>query len=225
MFIELVSSLRCLTPHEDNWLVVATGFMADRSIVEGRLGCPVCRREYPIAGGVAYFGVAPAEPVGVPNEAAPAAAAAPADDEDGATRLAALLDLAAPGGVVVLAGAWGRAAPALAALATVHCLVVDPPGDGRTLVGEGVSVLRSAGAMPLARGSVRGVALDADAARERTLAGAARALASRGRLVAPAAATLPPDLAELARDQALVVAERRPVASAPVGIGVVRRGR
>src|SRR5689334_5424546 len=118
MFVDLISSLRCLTPHEDSWLVAVSRRMEERSIVEGTLGCPVCRREYPVVGGVGYFGVevgASAPPTDAPV------------DEDGALRLAAFLGLESPGGLVVLGGAWAGLAPALRELVPVSCVLVNPP--------------------------------------------------------------------------------------------------
>jgi uncharacterized protein YbaR (Trm112 family) len=224
LFVDLISALRCLTPHEDSWLVAAARRTEGRHVVEGTLGCPVCRREYPITGGVAYFGVEPpaASGGGLPEEAFTD------DDPDAAERalrLAALLGLADPGGVVVLGGGWGRLAPTLLEIAPVHCVLVDPDFDARG-AGE-LSVIRSAGAIPLAAGAARGVALAGAAvageAGGATLAAAVRALRARGRLVAPAGAPLPPDVIELARDEELWVAERAAPPSAPVALGRPRR--
>jgi len=55
MFIELVDSLRCLTPHEETWLVASVAEMSGRHIIDGRLGCPICRRSYPVREGVGIF--------------------------------------------------------------------------------------------------------------------------------------------------------------------------
>lgn len=212
MFIDLVASLRCLTPHEDGWLVAVSRRMEGRSILEGTLGCPVCRREYPIVGGVGYFGVDAGAP-------APAAASAPAPplDEESAVRLAAFLGLQSPGGIVVLCGAWAGLAPALRQIVPVSCVLVDPPRDDE-LVGEGMATLRTAGAIPLAAGSVRGVALDTLSADEGTLGAALRVLSSRGHLVAPVRLVPPAGVEELARDDELWVARTRLASSAPVGI-------
>ncbi|MFL5577541.1 MAG: hypothetical protein ACJ79S_16415 [Gemmatimonadaceae bacterium] len=219
MFVELISALRCLTPHEESWLVAAARRTVGRNVAEGTLGCPVCRREYPIVGGVAYFGTEPPAAAGTRAEER---WDAPADAPDEALRLAALLDLATPGGLVVLGGGWGRLAPALLEIAPVRCLLVDPDFDARG-AGE-LSVIRSAGAIPIAAGAARGVALDALAAGEGTLAAAVRALGAGGRLVAPAEASLPAGIAELARDGALWVGERAEAPpSAPVAIGRPRR--
>ena len=55
MFVELVDALRCVRPHEDAWLVAATRRTEHRHILDGVLGCPVCRTEYPVRDGVADF--------------------------------------------------------------------------------------------------------------------------------------------------------------------------
>src|SRR5207248_1411816 len=107
MFIELVESLRCPRPHPFTWLVAGVRRMDGRRIVSGLLGCPTCRAEYPIDDGVADFRDGAASPPTAPNESAA---------ERRALEAAAFLDLTSPGGFVVLAGAWGAAAPALAAI-------------------------------------------------------------------------------------------------------------
>jgi hypothetical protein len=212
MFIEFVESLRCLRAHEDSWLVAAADRMAGRSIVEGRLGCPVCRAEYPIVGGVAYFGV-PVPAAGAPAAPVPREDAADVDP-DLVLRAAALLGLADPGGTAVLGGRWGPAAGGLRELAAVHCLLVDPPYEVGT--SDGLSVVRTAGRLPLAAGSVRGVALDEASSTPAALDDSVRALRARGRLVAPARSAVPAGVRELARDARHWVAEREAAPTAPV---------
>ena len=209
MFIEFVESLRCPRPHEDSWLVAAADRVEGRSILSGVLGCPVCGARYPIVEGVAELLDAAAA---LPAERAASSSAPPRAAEAEVLRAAALLDLAAPGGTAVLAGAWGALAPALREVAEVHLLLVNPPFPARA--GEGVSVLRTGGRLPLAAGSVRAAAVD-----DHTLAalpGAVAALRARGRLVVPAAAPLPADVTELARDELHRVGERLPPSGPPV---------
>lgn len=215
MFIELVDHLRCVAPHEDTWLVLAADRMEGRRVVEGRLGCPVCRAAYAIRDEVAWIGAEPG--AALPDEPAPDALAL----EEEAARLAALLDLREPGTRAVVGGALGHAAHHLAAATGAELLLLDPPaGVG---AGEGVSVLRTGGRLPLAEQSVRGVALD-----ERTallVAEAARVTRDKGRVVAPAGMPLVAGLVELARDARQWVAEREARASAPVPLRLVRNGR
>jgi len=215
VFIEFVDALRCLRPHESTWLVAAPDRMMGRSIVRGTLGCPVCRAEYPIVDGVAYFGAEPGEPAAARVDPSP-----PADPEL-VLRAAALLGLADGGGTAVLGGAWSAAAAGLLELAPAHYLLLDPPHAAHA--GDGVSVLRTAGALPLAAACVRGVALDDATASAPVLESAVRALRPAGRLVAPAGAPLPAGVRELARDPRHWVAEREVPPSPPVRLGLARK--
>ncbi|MEO8880196.1 MAG: hypothetical protein ABI446_07325, partial [Gemmatimonadaceae bacterium] len=68
-------------------------------------------------------------------------------------------------------------------------------------------------------GSVRGIAVDVAHATPSLLAGAERALAPGGRLIAPASALRPDSLRELARDdEHWVAAATTSAVSAPVAI-------
>src|SRR5262245_56496034 len=107
MFIELVDSLRCVEPHADTWLVASVFRMNGRHIVEGVLGCPVCRRHYPIRSGIGWF-----------TESSDAAAtgartSAVTASTDVVARAAALLGLSDAGGIIVLGGHWVNCAEAL----------------------------------------------------------------------------------------------------------------
>jgi uncharacterized protein YbaR (Trm112 family) len=195
MFIELVDALRCPVPHEDSWLVASTTRMEARHIVEGTLGCPVCRAEYPVHRGVVDFRRAPESPrpKGTPRR-----------DATQAMRLAAFLALADATGFAVLLDAWGAQAPALRELVETPLIVVDPPGD---LAGEpGVSVLLTDGAIPLAHGSARGVAVHGESSAR--LAEAVRIVRTGGRLVAPASVVVPAGVRQLARDESVWVGEK-----------------
>lgn len=195
MFIEMIDVLRCPAPHEDIWLVAAISERADRVVVGGMLGCPICGREYPIVRGVAEFGAG----------AAPRAAVPAVELADGAMRIGALL-APAEGDTLVLAGEWTRHAEALAALVTIRIYAVNPvAGVGES---ERVALLTTDGGLPFAPRSLRGVALPS-VARERDVADAVRVLADGGRLVAPVSVAVPPEMEELARDAELWVGEKR----------------
>ena len=90
--------------------------------------------------------------------------------------------------------------------------------------GGALSLARIGNVLPLAAGSVRGIALDARHATPSLLAGAARALAPGGRLIAPSSALVPDALAVLARDDEhwVATAAAPSQVSAPVSIGVRR---
>jgi uncharacterized protein YbaR (Trm112 family) len=195
MHIEMVQSLRCPAEHESSWLVARTDRLEARHIVAGVLGCPICGREYPIVEGILKLGT-PIEREGV--DLGPEAA----------VRAAALLGLTSPGGVVLLAGAWSSVAVEVASMADgVHVLAMDAQGSAPP-AGLGVSRIDAGATMPLGEGVARGIALDQAHADPNILELAARALRSRGRLLAPARADVPHVLEELARDDAWWVAER-----------------
>jgi uncharacterized protein YbaR (Trm112 family) len=209
MFIELVDALRCPVPHEESWLVASADRMEARHIVDGTLGCPVCKAEYPIRHGVVDFRRAAPRPLAPPSS----------PDPEQATRLAAFLDLADATGFAVLVGARGAHAPLIRGQVDTPLLLVDPPGN---VQGEpGISVLRCDGELPLAAGAARGIAID-DASGE-CVASAVRATRVAGRVVAPASIPLPEGVRELARDDSDWVGEREPVPS-PVITLHVRRG-
>ena len=211
MFSELVESLRCVRAHEPTGLVAVAFETRDRDIVRGSLGCPECKAEFPIADATADFRD------GAEGPALPPAKSRPEDVL--AMRAGALLGLEEPGGVVVLAGAWSAAAPELAALTqAVKILALDAaPGVAS---GDGISLARTAGVIPLRAGAARGIALDAAHARESYVSSAVGALAPRGRLIAPAACAVPDGVRALARDAHDWVAEK---VTSPVTVPLTRR--
>ena len=215
MFIELVDSLRCVEPHEDMWLVASVVRMDGRHIVEGVLGCPVCRREYPIRNGIGWF--AESSDATATRVRTPAAAAKP----DLVTRAAALLGLSDAGGIIVLGGHWVDCAEALGQLGPAHVVLVDatPAPDSA----QETSGLVFGDRLPFARGALRGVALHGDSARVSRVTSAAELLRPRGRLVAPATTALPEGVTELARDADDWVAERTGTTSPPVPLRLSRR--
>lgn len=230
MFIELIETLRCPNPHEDSWLVGAFDRLEDRDVRAGRLGCPVCRAEYRIIDGVVDFqGEAAASPSPELARAASSTmsagvSAAPSQPigADAALRLAAMLDLASPGGLIVLEGEWGRAGSMLTSLIESQLLLVDPPPG--VAERERLSAIRSGGTIPVAGGSCRGIALYSAAGAGRLAPSAVKALRARGRLVAPAGVPLPDEVQELARDATWWVAERTSPPPSLVPLGSRRRG-
>ena len=214
MFIELVDSLRCVNAHEDTWLVAGVTRMDGRRIVEGKLGCPLCRREYPVRDGVAWFAGSGSD------RASRLTPTPPSATEGRAMRAAALLGLTDAGGIVVLGGSWADCADAIAELSPSHVVVLNRaiPIDAP----QTVSCLVVGERLPFAAGSVRAVALDAELAAT-SLESATAALRGRGRLVAPASTPVPADVTELARDDEDWVAERITVASPPVALRSARR--
>lgn len=211
MFIELVDSLRCVRAHEHSWLVARADELLHRHIVSGELGCPVCCARYPVREGAVDFSLGVSQPRDYTVR------------EGTAVRAAALLGLAEPGGIVVLAGEWSAAAGEILEMTeNIQLLALDYARDLNS--GGALSLALIADVLPLAAGSARGIALDDAHATPSLLAGAARALAPGGRLLAPAAAPLPDTLEEVARDDEhwLATTSSQVKPSAPVSIGVRR---
>jgi hypothetical protein len=163
MFIELTDHLRCVSDHDESFLVLLPSRMEGRRVLYGTLGCPVCQAEYQIEAGVLDLGAAPWPTSDVPlgGFAAPA--------------LLAFLGLEGPGGYVALVGEAARAAEDLAiALPGVHLVAINPMAPMRPSLS--VSVLR-AGRMPLKARSLRGVVVGEPASADpRWLAEAIRAV-------------------------------------------------
>ena len=216
MFIELVDSLRCLEPHEETWLVAAAGRMDGRHLVEGVLGCPVCRRQYAVSDGTAWFSARQ------PHAGDPGLTTLAADaDPEHVTRAAALLGLSQAGGIVVLGGPWGAYADAVADLGVSHVVVLNARADEASA--QEVSSIVVDDRLPFGAAALRGVAVDQGLASRALLVSAASSLRSRGRLVAPSDAEVPDGVEVLARDEVNWVAERTLVASPPVTLRSARR--
>ena len=217
MFIELVDSLRCVRPHGPIWLVASAFRMDERDIVSGELGCPTCGARYPIDRGIADFRDGGAAPESGPMRT-DIETLSPADE---AMRAAALLDLAEPGGFIVLAGAWSAAAHEVAALVErVHVLGLNPEEGVES--GGGVSLVLASTQIPLRAGVTRGIALDSAHATSTLLLSAADALRPGGRLIAPAHAPLPTGFTEFARDEHHWVAEKQAAPGPVVQLRVFR---
>jgi uncharacterized protein YbaR (Trm112 family) len=216
MFIELVDSLRCLSPHDETWLVAAASRMDGRHLIDGVLGCPVCRREYAIRDGTAWFSTRQ------PDAADENLTMLAADSDPGqVVRTAALLDLSQTGGIVVLGGSWAAHADAVAELGVAHVVVLNVRASESHV--QEVSSIVVDDRLPFASAALRGVAIDGGGASLALLSSAASSLRSRGRLVAPSDAAVPDGFAVLARDDRVWVAERTVVASPPVALRSVRR--
>lgn len=208
MFIELTEILRCPRGHPESYVVATPIVMDGRRIVRGVVGCPECQAEFPIVDGVVYF---------APRGAAAArAGGAPASPTYDGPALAAFLELSGPGGYVVLAGAAARHAAALSvAMPGVHVVAVNAPSG--VAPGPMVSLLVSAGALPLKSAAVRGVALGADHAAAPWLGEAARVLLPGRRLVVEEEAAEPAGVEPLARGAGVFVGTRGRGAVEPPG--------
>jgi len=176
--------LRCPESHEEALLVMSTGEMLGRMVRSGILGCPVCRREYPIIKGVVHFsGNVKRETGNVEGADAPFPVSRVPFPVDAQT-LQALLDLSGPGGYVVLVGSAARHAAGLAELmGGIHFVGVNPPPDAEEL--PVLSLLRCDTLIPLRAAMARSVVVGSDcaAAPPPWLAEARRVLLRGRRLV------------------------------------------
>ncbi len=198
MLLSLVDSLRCIAPHDESVLVLSVDAWREDRIERGTLGCPVCRAEYPIENAVADFSLGQEADV----DPAPPALSLPPDEE--AMRLAALLDLAEPGGIVFLAGGHATLATVVGSLVPVVSIV---PSDARIPITGTVVSLTLGDRLPLARGSLRGAAVAGRWAGDGRLGQVVSALAPGARLVAPVASALPAGATRIASDARDWVAE------------------
>jgi hypothetical protein len=205
VFIPLVDSLRCTANHDETWLVASIGRAEERDIRDGFLGCPICFAEYPIREGIAYFGLDPS--------AATATAMPKRVSEEDAVRLAAALDLTDPRKIALLFGASGAYAPVMRGFSPAHLLLVNPPGGIAS--GDGISIVRTAGVAPVARGSMDAVGLDSGGSPEMVKSLVA-ALRGGGRIAGPLSVPLPADAAELTRDDHIWVAARESEGVSPL---------
>ena len=202
MFIELIDMLRCINAHEDTWLVASFTTVSNRFVLEASLGCPSCSAQYPIHEGIADFSAGAA----LPSCEAERAAASHRREEL-ATRAGAYLDVTEPGATIVLGGVWAYAAQELSEMAEVRVLALNPPAE--VTESQNVGIVRVGSEIPVAPGSVLGVALDAWFPTK-ILASAVRAVRPGGRIVGPAAVTAPAELPVLAHDDTYWVAQKPP---------------
>jgi uncharacterized protein YbaR (Trm112 family) len=180
MHILLTDILACPRCGPDFGLVLIADRVEERRVLEGRLGCPNCREQYPVRGGALDArlggGAADASP-------SPDAAAEPvAPDAEAAVRLAALLGLADARGTVLIAGPGAALAGEVAALVPeleVVALVAEPDAAEEV---PGVSRVAAGAGLPFRARTLRGVALTGGAGPA-LLAEAVRVLQPGARLL------------------------------------------
>jgi uncharacterized protein YbaR (Trm112 family) len=190
VFIEMIDLLRCPREHEETWLVAAFSEMDGRFVVEGKLGCPICKASYDIVDGVACFGGEISE------------AFAPNVSAESVMRTAALLNLMRPGLLVVLCGSEASAAEDLSQLAQCRVIAMNPAANIEDT--DHVGTIVTTDRIPLATASVDAIAIgDCHS----LLTDASRVLRPSGRLTISAETELPPGFRELARDDQQIVAE------------------
>lgn len=200
MFIEVIDQLRCINRHEDTWLVASFETVSNRFVLEASLGCPSCSAQYPIHEGIADFSAGFDLPACEAERAA-----AGHNREDHATRAGAYLEATEPGATIVLGGVWAYAAEELSEIAEVRVLALNAPGA--VMESQSVGLLRVGSQIPVAPGSVFGVALDAWFPVE-LVADAVRAVRPGGRIVGPVTIPAPGELSVLAHDDKYWVAQK-----------------
>jgi len=198
MHIELTEMLRCPESHREDVLVLSTGEMLGRMVRFGIVGCPVCRKEYPISKGIVDFGAT-----------APSSKRPPASGGPSAVDLQALLELSGPGGFVTLVGDAARHAVGLAGLmAGIHFIGINAPPDMEEL--PVLSLLRTNTVIPLRQSIARGVVVGRDVATSPWLVEAHRILLRGRRFVAlHDTPELPIGLEKLAVGKGLWVGEKQ----------------
>jgi len=209
MHIELTEMLRCPEAHREEMLVLSTGEVRDRMVRTGLVGCPVCHKEYPISRGIVNFRRSRERVSKESSGPRPAyAPPSPLPSAD-ATDLQALLQLAGPGGYVVLVGSAVRQAPRLSSLMEgIHFVGINAPleMDEQPML----SLLYANEKIPLRTAVARGVVVGADLATSVWLVEAHRVLL-RGRrfVVENEEPELPIGLVKLAAENGLWVGEKR----------------
>lgn len=200
MFIELLDLLRCINLHEDTWLVASFKTVSNRFVLDGTLGCPTCSAKYAITTGIADFSAGAELPRHKPGQHA-----ATLEREELATRAGAFLNVTEPGATVVLGGSWASAAQELSLMSEVRVLALNP--ESGVEESETVGLLLVGSAIPVAPGSVLGVAIDSSFPPE-IVASAVKAVRPGGRIVGPVEIPAPPELLVLAQDEHYWVAEK-----------------
>jgi hypothetical protein len=202
VFIELLDLLRCTNAHEDTWLVASFKTVSNRFVMDGTLGCPTCSAKYSITAGIADFRTATDT-----FRREPWLSLTTQEREHLATRAGAFLNLTEPGATVVMGGSWASAAQELSVMTEARVLALNP--DKGVEESETVGLLRVGTEIPVAPGSVVGVALDSSFPAE-ILASAVKAVRPGGRIVGPTEIPPPSELLVLAHDENYWVAEKAP---------------
>ena len=193
MLLALTEALACPRDHDESYVICVPVETEGGDVRSGLIGCPVCRAEFPIAGGAVHFGrvkeTRPVEPL--PYDAA---------------ALEAFFGLEGRGGYVALVGSAARNAAGLAErLSGVHVVAVNPPIQ----LPAAVSQLVCPDRLPLRSHALRAVALGRDAAMAAWQAEAVRVLLPGLRVVIEDDLAEPPGVAVLARAGGVLVGEKR----------------
>ena len=198
----MIDLLRCINAHEGTWLVASFQTVSNRFVLEASLGCPACSAQYPIHEGIADFSAGFAVPASDADRAV-----ASHNREEHATRAGAYLEATEPGATIALGGVWAYAAQELSAMAEVRVLALNAPAEVEE--SPGVGLLRVGSEIPVAAGSLLGVALDAWFPAK-IVDSAVKAVRPGGRIVGPVTIPAPAELSVLAHDDSYWVAQKAP---------------
>jgi len=182
MHILLTDILACPRCGPEFGLVLLADRVEERRVLEGRLGCPNCREQYPVRGGAVDARLPGAASAGDGSADGARSGEASSDDAGAGVRLAALLGLADARGTVLIAGPGAALAAEVAALVPeleVVALAAEPDGGDPQ---PGVTRIAAGDRLPFRSRTLRGVALTGGAGAAR-LAEGVRVLQPGARLV------------------------------------------
>lgn len=148
----------------------------DRRVRTGWLGCPNCRHDYPVTGGVADLRLEPAA-----SSESPARYIETDDDDELALKVLALLGLSEPRGFVLVDERIAHVATALSELAPELEVIAMSSTPGDLGDARGVSRVLADRPFPLVEFRLPGVAI-APGGNPGLVAAAARRVATGGRL-------------------------------------------
>ncbi|MDQ3521958.1 MAG: hypothetical protein M3434_06455 [Gemmatimonadota bacterium] len=176
MHLLLTDVLACPRCGPEFGLILLADEVRERRVLQGHLGCPNCREEYPIRHGVADLRFPPPAETGCPEKPVEAS-------EELALRVAALLGVRTPGARILLIGAGANLALGLSRLlpdVEVIALVGRPDAAEQDLAG--VSVVAAGAVLPFQLGKLHAAAI-LGGADQADVARAAAVLARGARLL------------------------------------------
>ncbi|UCC73505.1 MAG: hypothetical protein JSV86_02795 [Gemmatimonadota bacterium] len=173
MFFELTDLLTCPRCGPASGLVLLVQELEGRRVHRGWLGCPNCRQDYPVEGGVANLRL---------DRDAPPVARPPVEGEELALRIVALSGMAEEKGYLLLDERLAHVAPDVLELAPELEVIVVREAADDSAEQHGISRVLSEVRFPLGGYQLRGVAIAPGGDRE-LVAAAARLVGTGGRLV------------------------------------------
>ncbi|UCF18513.1 MAG: Trm112 family protein [Gemmatimonadota bacterium] len=213
VFLELTDLLSCPQCGPAHGLVLLVRESVEGRVRSGWLGCPNCRRDFPVEDGVVDLRLGPESR---------AAELQPLSDDELALKIVALSGLAQERGILIVGERLGHAAERIAELAPELEVVFVGSKLERVTEGQGVSRILSDAQLPFAEFRVRAMAI-APGGDPELVSAAARRVAPGGRLLL---FDVHPEDREAARETGLtVVAEGEGIAVAKRDLDPVFRAR